>query len=137
MPDDFLQQRNITEKRIQGTINSINSSDSIWLIAEQNNQVIGFCCGGKARDENFPAEYELCAIYVMQSKQNKGAGQKLLNEFKTKIDNQPFYLYALKGNNKAINFYIKNGGIELPEYEKDLPIESINAKEILFYFDKK
>ena len=137
LPDDFLQQRNVTEKRIQSTANSINNGERIWLVAQKDNQVIAFCCGGKARDENFPAEYELCAIYVLQSNQNQGVGKALLDEFRKQIDNKPFYLYALKGNNKATKFYTKNGGTELPEYEKDLPIPNIQAKEILFYFDKK
>lgn len=134
LPDNFLAQRNVTDKRIEGTIESINKNQRIWLVAEEDNQIIGFCCGGEARDENFPAKHELCAIYVLQSNQNKGVGQALLNEFKNQINNQSFYLYALKGNQKAINFYIKNGGVLVPEYEKKLPVPTIEAKEILFFF---
>ncbi len=135
LPDDFLNNRNLTDDRILATQNKIKANDTIYLVAELNDEVIGFCCGGKARDENYPFKYELVAIYVYPLRQNKGAGKALLNEFKKAINNEPFYLYALKQNINAHNFYQKNGGKELPEYKKILPQKDFIVEEVLFAFN--
>ena len=95
--------------------------------------VMRICRDGE-NDKDYPFEYELCAIYVHPSYQNKGIGQALFDAFKAKTQDCSFYLYALKGNLPAISFYIKNGGLEIPEYEKALPIENVDATEILFAF---
>ena len=137
LPDDFLEKWNLTDDRIIAVENKIKQKDTIYFVAEIECKVIGFCCGGKARDENYPFKYELVAIYVLPSMQNKGAGKALLNEFKKAINNEPFYLYALKQNFKAHEFYQKNGGKKLPEYEKILQRDDFNIEEVLFAFNYK
>ena len=67
--------------------------------------------------------------------QRKGIGQALLDAFMKEINYAPFYLYALKSNQNARHFYIKNGGMELPEFEKELPEKYNNALESLFMFN--
>lgn len=135
LPDDFLKNRNLTDDRIIAVENKIKQKDTIYFVAEYNNEVIGFCHGGDKRDKDYPFKYELVAIYVLPSMQNKGAGKALLNEFKKAINNEPFYLYALKQNLKAHKFYQKNGGKELPVYKKILPQKDFIVEEVLFAFN--
>ena len=134
LPDEYLDNRNVTQKRITDLANKLKDNEIISFVAEIDGEIVGFCNGGEARDKDYPFEYELCAIYVHPSYQNKGIGQALFDAFKVKTQDCPFYLYALKGNLPAISFYIKNGGLEIPEYEKALPIENVDATEILFAF---
>lgn len=137
LPDDFLKNRNLTEDRVLAIQNKIKSEEAIYFVAEYNNEVIGFCCGGDKRDKDYPFKYEIVAIYVLPSMQNKGAGKALLNEFKKAINNEPFYLYALNENLKAHKFYQKNGGKELPKYKKILQRDDFNIEEVLFAFNYK
>lgn len=135
LPDDFLDKRNLTQERVQKIEQRMDKDGLISLVVEYNQEVIGFCAGGFARDNDYPFLYELYAIYVLPEYQKMGAGQKLFEAFKKQIKGKPFYLYALKENINAIRFYVKNGGKELPCYEKKLPINGINTNEILFAFE--
>ena len=78
---------------------------------------------------------EVYGFYVLPSMQRKGVGKALLDAFKQEVNNEPFYLYALKDNQKARAFYIKNGGDELPEFERELPEKYNSALESLFMFN--
>ncbi len=136
LPDDFLAARNLTGARIQGIAAWIARKDVIYLVAEQEGEIIGFLAGGIPRDENYPFLHEIQAIYVSPACQHKGVGQALFDEFRHRIGNSPFYLYALKGNVPAAAFYRKNGGIERPEYERPLPKLNLPTQEVLFAFGR-
>ena len=134
LPDEYLDNRNVTEERITKLANTLKENEIISFVAEVNGDVVGFCNGGEVRDKDYPFDYELFAIYVHPAYQNKGVGQALFDAFKAKTQDCPFYLYALKDNVPATSFYIKNGGLEIPEYEKKIPVENIDATETLFAF---
>ena len=134
--DALLSKRIVSNERVLGIQNSINAKDTIYWVAELNKEIVGFCCAGQARDENYPFKYEVHSIYVLPSAQNKGIGTALLNEFRKEINNEPFYLYALKQNVKAHVFYEKNGGKMLPEYEKKVVTkDGFELEEVLFAFN--
>ena len=135
LPDSLLKKRTVSEERVLGIVNKITEPDFIFLVSEYNNEVVGFCCGGLARDENYPFKYELRALYVLPQFQTKGIGKALINEFKKKINNNPFYLYALKSNINAHNFYKKMGGTELAQYEKLISKDDLKIEEVLFAFN--
>ena len=134
LPDEYLKNRNVTQNRVTGLANRLKEEGVISFVAEVNGEVVGFCNGGNSIEQDIPFEYELYAIYVSPSHQHKGIGQALFDAFKQYTQTSPFYLYALKDNNSAISFYLKNGGLEIPEYEKPIPVENISATEILFAF---
>ncbi len=108
LPQALLANRKVDEKRINSWKENILNSDYTVLVYE-NEKVCGYLWGGKKRDDiNVP--YEIYAIYVNPEYQRAGIGQALINEYKKQINNQPFYLYMLKGNVAASAFYKKMGG---------------------------
>lgn len=135
LPDEILDNRNVTEKRIEHSQEAIKTKDKIHFVAEENGEIVGFLTGGDSRDETVPVDFEVYALYVSPLMQRKGIGQALLDAFMKEINYAPFYLYALKSNQNARQFYIKNGGMELPEFEKELPEKYNNALESLFMFN--
>ena len=137
LPDNFLANRNLSEKRIEYIENQIKNKDDICLVAELDNKIIGYCIGGIPRQYADIFCYELRAFYVLPDYQRSGVGKALFNKFKEITANKPFYLYTLKNNSKAIDFYIKNGGKIMPEYTQKLPHPDLEADEILLAYNLK
>ena len=120
MPDEFLSKMQVTEKRIGNFESAISNPEFVFLVAEENGQVIGYLHGGKNQENaNIPFDYEVYGLYVDPNFQRRGAGRLLLKNFKEKINNAPFFLHAMQGNESAMTFYIKVGGKRMPEYDMD------------------
>ena len=135
LPDNFLANRNLSEKRIEYIENQIKNKDDICLVAELDNKIIGYCIGGIPRQYADIFCYELRAFYVLPEHQKIGVGKAIFNKFKEIVSGKPFYLYALSSNQKAINFYEKNGGIILPEYAQKLPHPELDADESMLAYN--
>ena len=135
LSDEILDKRCVTEEKVEYLKDAIGSKGKICFVAEDNGEVIGYLDGGNSRYDDVPVEYEVYGFYVLPTMQRKGVGKALLDAFKQEVNNEPFYLYALKDNQKARAFYIKNGGDELPEFEKKLPEKYNSALESLFMFN--
>ena len=136
LPSNFLKNRNLTDERIQKLEQQIKARQHIMLVAENQDQVIGYLIGGPARDKDFPFNYELYAFYVLPQYQHQHIGQALFDAFNHQIKHQPFYAYMLKGNAPAQKFYLRNRGIELSSYERPLPDPKLNTTEVLFAFNQ-
>ena len=121
---------------VSEAVAQIQNQQHIMLVAENQNQVIGYLIGGLARDKDFPFAYELYAFYVLPQYQHQHIGQALFDEFNHQIKHQPFYAYMLKGNAPAQKFYLRNGGVELTSYERPLPSKELNTTEVLFAFNQ-
>jgi ribosomal protein S18 acetylase RimI-like enzyme len=81
------------------------SENKLFLVAKDNNKVIGVCKLKKEKIYN-----ELCAIYILPKYQRKGIGKRFWNKtlefFK---DEKDIVVKVAIYNNKAINFYKKIG----------------------------
>ena len=89
---------------------------------------------GKKRDK-IDIPYEIYAIYVSPQYQRLGIGQALINEYKKLINNQPFYLYMLKGNAPASAFYKQMGGKENVHYNKKISVNEYIIEEEIYIFE--
>ncbi len=132
LPKEFLENRNVDEKRINSWKENIANINYIVLVYE-DKKVFGYLWAGKKRDV-IDIPYEIYAIYVSPESQRLGIGQTLINEYKKVINNQPFYLYMLKGNLPASAFYKKIGGITNPLYDKTSSIGNKNIEEEIYIF---
>lgn len=133
LPQELLANRKVDKKRINSWKENILNPDYTVLVYE-DEKVCGYLWGGKKRDDiNVP--YEIYAIYVNPEYQRAGIGQALINEYKKQINNQPFYLYMLKGNASASAFYKKMGGKENKLYNRELAAGSHNIKEEIYIFE--
>lgn len=119
--DSYLS--NITlEGRIRNwtwVFNNSNNGEVIYVLEDENNQIIGFLSGGKSRESNLEYEAELYAIYLLKDAQSKGYGRLLVNRFIEELKltkYESMMLWVLK-ENPAINFYKKLGGEYITEKE--------------------
>lgn len=94
-----------------------------FIVAELNNEVIGFCryiFNNSFSPEIENADCELCAIYVKPNLKYLGIGTKMfnyvVNEFKKK-NKSKMILWCLKDNEQSKKFYNKMGGKIIEERE--------------------
>lgn len=133
LPQELLANRKVNEKRINSWKENILNTDYTVLVYE-DEKVCGYLWGGKKRDDmNIP--YEIYAIYVKSDCQRSGIGQALISEYKKLINNQPFYLYMLKGNASASAFYKKMGGKENKLYNREISVGSYRIEEEIYIFE--
>lgn len=131
--DSILDEMQVSEKRIQRTKEHIANSE-IFLVAEQNEKVVGFLRGGKPKRENLPYSYEIHVFYVHPDHWRSGVGTALFNAFKEKIKGSSFCVYMLDGNERALKFYQKMGGVRHPEFDCDVQINQITIHDIFLGF---
>ncbi len=95
---DFL-----SEKQVAVFANSISGEKHYHLVAEYQNKIIGWGAAEIIKNE-------IIALYVHTDYQHKGIGKSfyrlLMKQLNTK---ENIIIYAVLGNEKAINFYDKNG----------------------------
>lgn len=79
------------------------------LVAKDGDRVVGFVGCGQHGPED-PDTGEVFALYVLPEYQGTGVGQRLMDAALDKLSACPHLcLWAVKGNERAIRFYEKNG----------------------------
>ena len=79
------------------------------LVAKDGDRVVGFVGYGHHGPED-PDTGEVFALYVLPEYQGRGVGQRLMDAAFEKLSACPrLCLWAVKGNDRAIRFYEKNG----------------------------
>ncbi len=112
IPDQLLDELS-AEKQAERIETFINNKElhSFVLVAENDNDIIGYLIGGKQRgEEDYNAE--VYAIYVLQEHQNKGIGLKLIESAVKEFHKMNFtslIIWGLK-ENPYRRFYEKLGG---------------------------
>ena len=109
-----------------------NYKENGFIVAELNNQVVGFCRyidNNRFTQDILDIDCELLALYVKPDFKYKGIGTRLfqfvINEFKSK-NKTKMILWCLKDNEPSKKFYTKMGG----EIMQERTIE-IGEKEYL------
>lgn len=137
LPDAVLQKRVFSQERVLRWENRLKEKNHIVLVSENDKGIVtGFVWGGIGTDKRILIKYELFALYVDDKEQNRGYGSALLSAFAREIDDS-FYLFALKGNDKAKDFYLKKGGILKLDLAKQQEDEGFVIKEDCFVFLKE
>ena len=133
--DSVLEARKADEKRIATWAGIIQSNERVVLVCEYDGAVAGYLAAGPARDD-YGAENEIYALYVKPDFQQKGIGSALIKKYKEVIQNQNFYLYMLKKNERAAGFYLKNGGKVCEEFARHMTIGEQELEEVCYFFKK-
>ena len=131
--DDILRARKVDDKRINTWAEIIQAKGRITLVCENDGKILGYLSAGPARDE-YGIQNEIYALYVAPIFQKKGVGLRLIEKYKKVIKNEHFYLYTLKQNKTAIDFYIKNGGAIYEKYARHITIAHQELEEVCFVF---
>lgn len=80
------------------------------LIAKDGDAVIGFVSYGRYRGDELENTGEIYAIYVLAEYHGRGAGYRLMQEALSQLSEYPtIAVWVLKGNEKAIQFYMRCG----------------------------
>lgn len=116
-----------------------NYKDNGFIVAELNNEVVGFCNyidTNKFTQGISDIDCELLAIYVKPDLKYNGIGTKLfqfvINEFKSK-NKTKMILWCLKDNEPSKKFYTKMGGEILKE--RTIEIGGKNYYEVGFIYN--
>lgn len=86
----------------------------LWVAMEQTGeQVMGFACGGPFREEAYPCQSEISAIYLLQSAQGQGVGKGLLQHVLPEVlaaYGPDLGIWVAKENPIGCGFYDALGG---------------------------
>lgn len=110
--------KNNMEKRIERMNNEFDLRKMI--VATINNEIVAFSefVFSNKFSKELDIDCELCGLYVKNEYVGLGIGTKMFNYVKRIfIENNKkiMGLWCIKENTKAINFYVKNGGIKAKE----------------------
>jgi len=117
IPEDYLA--NISyEDRLQKwcqVLEEIKAGDAsrIAFVAENNQQqIVGYICGGKSREAAMSFDAELYAIYVDPEQKQNGIGSRLVEAFVKWLIGQGYHSMFCRvlEKNPARKFYEKLGG---------------------------
>ena len=116
IPDSYLNNLSIEErasgwKKILSTVEKGNHA----LVAEHQNQIVGWCTFGKSRDEDVvDGRVALYGIYVDPQYIGMGIGSQLMETAMDTLRNDGYKevtLWVLDTNEKSRKFYEKRGWI--------------------------
>jgi ribosomal protein S18 acetylase RimI-like enzyme len=123
MPEEFWNEDSY--QRRLGMWNHVLGPDGppgARAVAERDGTIVGFATAGSsdsndARNGHEPArDFALYAIYLMASEHGSGLGQQLLDAV---AGTRPAQLWVMRGNDRAIAFYRRNGfepdGVEVTD----------------------
>jgi ribosomal protein S18 acetylase RimI-like enzyme len=141
--DDFLDNMDYDkyEKKMYDRLlhNDENYYANIIVYEDdKTNEVLGFSTFGEVDSLEDKSKYdcELYALYVKPENKGQGIGKQLLDYVRNYFKNnnkKNMILFCLKDNLPSRKFYVKNGGIETEEIDKQ--IGSKKLKEIGYRFN--
>ena len=108
---DHLAQLTVTDERITTWQVRIRDAGpgSVYLVAEQDGDIVGFAVLLSSRDDDVPEAAELLALYVDPQLRSTGIGGRLLDAGFARLPQELQILWTLKGNASARAFYERRG----------------------------
>jgi len=108
---------------------------TLVVYSEEEDDIVGFCDFGKAREHEHGFSGEVYALYLLRRYQGKGIGRAIIEQVKLEFKKRridSFYLWVLK-DNPTRNFYKNVEGI----YLKSQPIVMDEKEYIedLYYWE--
>jgi ribosomal protein S18 acetylase RimI-like enzyme len=124
MPDEILDNFILEEEttRWQSIISSL-LPDRFIFCACPDEEIVGFCSGGKNRDQDPVFDCEIFALYVLPKAQKTGLGKALLENgcaFLAERGYKKMIIWTLSENQPARNFYTGMGGHLVRKREIDI-----------------
>ena len=118
-----------TEKTRQGI-----EQGGHYLVAAEENTVVGFCIFGPERDAETPGRSEIYALYVLPGYQKRGAGSALLSAALGALKEEGasrVIVNCLQGN-PALRFYQRMGGKTIEQWSDDSSGFMLSGDTLLF-----
>ncbi|GLG02286.1 putative N-acetyltransferase YuaI [Alicyclobacillus hesperidum subsp. aegles] len=132
VPDNYLDELSYeTSEARWRRVSAQNGPDYAMFVAEDGvGQIVGFANGGKERSGDTDYDGELYSIYLRESHQRQGLGQKLFHRIVQHLVSTDFHsmLIWVLADNPACHFYESLGGV--PIIEQDVEIDGKSLREI-------
>ena len=133
LPAGYLARLNV-EQQTKAWRRQIRTDDHV-LVAVRDDDVIGFCSGGKEREQDPFFRSEIFTLYVAPAEQRAQAGTLLLIEMLRRLEARaPVIVWVLEENVGACRFYEALGAVPVrrrPETVGGKVVEKIGYA----YFD--
>ncbi len=108
VPQDFLDAMDVEERKARWTRSFLRTTCTL-IVAEVDNNVVGFCDSGKNRDADLPeTTAELYTIYLDPEVWGQGLGAELWKAASQMLTDQGFTsasVWVIADNARAIRFY--------------------------------
>lgn len=112
IPQEYIDSLRV-ENGIAQWQSQLSEKKALVLVAEDEGGVFGFAAGGAIQHPVEGYQGELGAIYLLASRQRKGAGAALVRRVATDLQRQGFtnmVVWVLR-DNPACGFYQRMGGV--------------------------
>lgn len=109
MPADYLAGLDATSGPTRWRQRFGTRDDVIWLVARDEDGIVGMVTSGPPRDDDAPAPLELYAINLLDRTHGSGLADELMAR---SVGDRPAYLWVLEGNDRAIAFYRRHGFVD-------------------------
>ena len=122
----YLEALDAEEKTLQWQLR-LEQGIGVFYIAEDVDSIFGFLAGGAIRKHIEGYDAEVYALYLLDEKQEFGAGKALICAFAQQLkleDYKSIAVWVLAGN-PARGFYEKLGGLLIARDEIEIGGESI------------
>jgi len=89
----------------------------LFVADRPDREVAGFVSCGPNRDPDGTHRGELASLYLREDELGTGLGHALFEAARTDLAERkliPFVLWVLAGNDRAIRFYERHGGVAIP-----------------------
>lgn len=113
LPEPYLDNLSVGS-RVQQWTNGITNSPTLVDVCEEDDQIVGFVASGRSRGNDAQVKQfgEIYSIYLVPKVWDQGYGQALLDVALHQLQNDGYIgvvLWVLEGNERAIQFYKRNG----------------------------
>ena len=135
VPQEILSGLSYDERQKlwDNILNSSRSDRHCFVAESQRAQIVGFACGGVARESSRNYKGEIYSIYLLQDYQRGGIGRRLLlsvAECLMDDDIGSMLLWVFEQNHSACRFYESLGGEVI--CRKSLSIGGVDIVEVAY-----
>lgn len=135
LPEDFLQNLSVSRREEQWR-RGLQNPEQVILVYE-GEAIVAFCGFAPSRDENVDKTKvaELGTIYALESAWGQGIGKALWQEAVKLMREKGFAevtLWVLKGNERAIKFYERQGMVFDSTTKREQMNDSLELHELRY-----
>ena len=124
----LIDEQYMLSKTFAYSIDRFSKSFENTLVADLDNQIVGFVMYGKYRDQDLNNGGEIYSLYVLKDYHHQKIGTQLMNSALKELDDyQSIIVWVLKGNTPAINFY-QHSGYVFDGAEKSIILGTVNTE---------
>ncbi|MCY3638121.1 MAG: GNAT family N-acetyltransferase [Chloroflexi bacterium] len=110
VPEELLSGLSYTEREAlwDGILNPSRTDVHCFVAETHINGIVGFACGGTARENRLGYEGEIYSIYLRQEYQGMGIGRRLFISVAERLlddGKSSFFLWVFEENHSARRFY--------------------------------